>query len=451
MATPIVMPRLSETMTEGKIVKWNKKEGDEVQVGEALAEIETDKATLDLEAFEEGTLLKIRAAPGEKVPVGATVAIIGRKGEEVSLAEAAPPSRPEAPPPQAEPERPRPPAPPARAAIPSAPAVPPARPPAIPSAPPPPLARAAAPSAAAAPPTPEAVRAKASPLARRMAREAGIDLSRVRGTGPAGRVVARDVEEAARRPAAAPPAEAAAPRPAAVVPSMMEVPERPAEGLFDLSTMRQIIASRMSEAKREAPHFYLSVEVDMVTCTALRAELKAVGASVSFNDFVIKAAGFGLARVSEVNRSFEQGRLRQHGHIDVSMAVALPEGLMTPVIHDVDRLSLTQVASQARELAERARNKKLVPEEYQGGSVTVSNLGMYGMDTFLAILNPPQSVVLAIGQVSDRPAVVEGQLTVRKRMWVTLSGDHRVIDGATGARYLAEVKAALEHPMVWMA
>jgi pyruvate dehydrogenase E2 component (dihydrolipoamide acetyltransferase) len=283
-----------------------------------------------------------------------------------------------------------------------------------------------------------------------MARESGIALEELRGSGPGGRIVARDVEEASRRLAerpAPPPQPEAMPAPRPPVPALLQMPPRPAAGTIPLTGMRKGIATRMVESKREAPHFYLSVEVDMEALLSMREELKRIGAQVTINDLVLKAAGFGLLKVPEANRTFAGDSLQQLGTIDVAMAVALPEGLVSPVVHDIDRLGLAQLAAITRDLAERARSKRLKPEEYAGGSVTVSNLGMLGIDSFFAIINPPQPAILAVGTVSERPAVVEGEVRARKRTWLTLSGDHRVIDGATGARYLGEVKAALESPL----
>ena len=300
-------------------------------------------------------------------------------------------------------------------------------------------------------------RVKASPLAKKMASAGGLDLGTVKGSGPAGRIVAKDVQDALQRPAAAArPAAPAAASPAAekggkpTAPALLTMPARPEEGSLELSGMRKAIATRMVQAKQQVPHFYLTIDVDMEACTALRAELKELGSAVSLNDFVLKAAGFGLLKHPDMNRSFGGDHIQQLGSVDVGMAVAIPDGLITPVIRNIDRLPMSAVAAQSRQLAERARNRKLKPEEYTGGSVTVSNLGMFGIDSFLAIVNPPQSAILAVGTVSDKVVAHEGQVVVRKRMSITLSGDHRVIDGATGARYLQDVKAALEHPVALM-
>ena len=407
MATAIVMPKLSDTMTEGKILKWNKKEGDSISSGDALADVETDKATLELEAYEDGTLLKVVVPEGGSAPVGATVAVLGEKGEDISsLVTAAAEKVEEKPKPEGKPKE-------AQAKLAEMPRHPVRE---IPRA------------------TPRPGRLLASPLARRMARDSGVELSAVQGSGPGGRIVARDIKEAARRA----PARVAAPAPAA--PLLLELPARPAEARLELTGMRRVIAERMSQSKREAPHFYLSVDVDMEAADELRRELKSAGARVSLNDFMLKAAGFALLKVPEANRTFEGDHIRQIASVDVAMAVALP-----------DRLGLLGVGAVARDLAERARGKRLKPEEYTGGSVTVSNLGMLGIDSFLAIINPPQPAILAVGTVAERPAVVDGKVVARKRTWITLSGDHRVIDGAVGARYLGAVRDALERPLALMA
>jgi pyruvate dehydrogenase E2 component (dihydrolipoamide acetyltransferase) len=438
MASAVVMPRLSDTMTEGKIVKWHKKEGDAVKSGEPIADVETDKATLELECYDDGTLLKIVVAEGQSVRLGAPVAIIGKPGEDFSaLLAAAPAPQPQAP------------AAPAPALAPAPLPAPPAPRPAI--------------ASKAVDPTrhdvsvemtdliaPSSPKVKASPLARRIARESGIDLLGMEGTGPAGRIIARDVAQAQRRPIPAAATTLAAPPVPGPAP-LLAYPEPPLPGAHELSGMRKVVAARLGQAWASVPHFYLSAEVDMEACVALREELKALGVSLSLNDFVLKAAAVGLRRVPEVNRSYVNDTFEQHAHIDVGMAVALPEGLVTPVLRSADQLTLSQIAAQARDFAERARTKRLKPEEYSGGSVTVSNLGMFGVDSFFAIVNPPQSAILAVGKVAARPAVHQGRLVARQRMWLSLSGDHRAIDGALGARYLAAVKEALERPVALMA
>ncbi len=421
MATEIQLPALSPTMKEGKLLKWLKKEGDKVSSGDAIAEVETDKSNLEVEAFDDGVLLKILVPEGEVAQVGAPIAYLGQKGETVEAAAAAP--KPAAAPtalPVAKP-----------AAAPVA-AAPPPRP--APPAPPPSPRPAAAAQVVqlhreeAAP----AGRLRASPLAKRMAQQAGVDLGAVQGSGPQGRIVKRDVQAAMSEPA----------------PARRSLPGARAEPeVLALSSMRKLIAQRMAEVKPGVPHFYLSVDVDMEAVLALREEAKAAEVKVSVNDFIVKAAALALHQVPKVNVSLQGDRVLQFHTADVGIAVAIEDGLITPVIRDADFKSLGTIAAEARELAERARRKALKPEEYTGGSVTVSNLGMYGVDAFIAVINPPQASILAVGAVADRVVARDGHPVVRKTMSVTFSGDHRVVDGALGALYLQEVKVLLEHPV----
>ena len=392
MATAIQMPALSPTMKEGTITRWLKKEGDSVSSGEAVAECETDKANLEIEAYDEGVLLKIAVPEGHSAKVGAPIAYLGRKGEKV-----------EAPP----------------AAVPEIEA-PPAKPPPTPRVEERP---------------PVTGRLRASPLARKMARERGLDLAGIQGTGPQGRIVKRDIDAAARlAPAGAPPLAA-------------PLAGRRAPDVLPMSSMRRVIAQRLAEVKPGIPHFYLTVDVDMEAALTIREEARALQARVSVNDIVIKAAAVALRRTPGMNVSLQDERLLQFHNVDVSFAVAIDEGLITPVIQDADVKGLVAIAAETRELAARARKRTLRPEEYSGGSISVSNLGMYGVEQFVAVINPPQAAILAVGAVVDRPVVLEGQIAARKRMSVTLSGDHRVIDGALGAQYLQELKSLLEHPM----
>jgi pyruvate dehydrogenase E2 component (dihydrolipoamide acetyltransferase) len=428
MATAVFMSALSPTMTEGKIVKWKKKEGDPVKNAEIIAEVETDKAIMDLESPDDGVLLKIFVDAGTSVPVGGTIGAVGKAGEDVSgLAPAR--TKPVAMSPgsgngsRAEPP----------SAAPASPV----------SAPAPVIAVPAA--------TAPGARVRSSPLARRMARERGLDLSVLPGTGPGGRVVRRDIEQMlARGTTVTIPSlrSVAAPKPV-LAPSLVPA-ARQAEAYEPLSSMRKSIATRMVQAKRDVPHFYLTMDVDMERATEMRAQLKELGTGATLTDIIVKAAGYALLRIPEVNTQLDGERLHKLSGVDVGVAVAIDGGLITPVIRDVDRKSIAQIAAEAEELAERARNRRLKPEEYTGGSITVSNLGMYGIDQFVAIISPPQSAILAIGAAADRPVVIEGEVVVRKRMWVTLSGDHRVIDGAIGARYLQELKSALERPLALM-
>jgi len=400
MATAIQMPSLSPTMKEGKITKWLKKEGDKISSGDAIAEVETDKSNLEVEAFDDGFLVKVTVKEGESAPVGAPIAFIGEKGEKVEGAPA--PAAPKAEAPKAEAQ-------------------------VVPIRQPPPAPAAAAPSG----------RVFASPLAKKMAHDQGLDIKALHGSGPAGRIVKRDVEAAISK---APPAAARAP---AFVPVVgRQDPEK-----IPLSTMRKVIAQRMAEVKPGVPHFYLTVDVEMDAALKIREEAKALESKVSVNDIVIKAAAVALRRSPKMNRTFQGDHVLQHKNVDVGMAVAIEDGLITPVILDADQKTLSQISTESRELAERARRRALKPQEYTGGTIAISNLGMYGIDSFVAVINPPHASILAVGTVSDRAVVRDGQPAVRKMMSVTLSGDHRVIDGALGAEYLKELKALLEHPM----
>ncbi|MDY7225199.1 pyruvate dehydrogenase complex dihydrolipoamide acetyltransferase [Hyalangium rubrum] len=408
----VEMPSLSPTMKEGKIVKWLKKVGDKVSSGEAIAEVETDKSNLEIEAYDNGTLAKIVVGEGEMAQVGAPIAFIAGKGGKAaaSAPAAAPAPKAEAP----------------KAAAPAQ--------------------KAGGPSGA--PPRHEEKgtgaggRVRASPLAKRMARERGLDLAAMHGSGPLGRIVKRDVEEAlAQGGPAAQKAPAAAAR-AAATPGV-----RPEPQVVPISSMRKVIAQRMAEVKPGVPHFYLTVDVDMEAAMKIREEAKALESKVSVNDIIVKAAAIALRRYPKVNVSLQGDRILQYGTADVGIAVAIEDGLITPVIRDADQKGLSAISAESRELAERARKKALKPAEYTGGSLTVSNLGMYGIDQFVAVINPPQASILAVGAVADKAVVRDGQVTVRKTLTVTMSCDHRVIDGATGAEYLREFKTLLEHPM----
>ncbi|NVJ06687.1 pyruvate dehydrogenase complex dihydrolipoamide acetyltransferase [Myxococcus sp. AM001] len=408
MAIPIQMPNLSPTMTEGKIVKWLKKQGDKVSSGEAVAEVETDKSNLEIEAYDDGTLAEIVVGENQMAKVGAPIAYLTAKGAKAA------PSAPAAKP------------------APSAPA------PEKPAAPAP-----AAPKAAPAPAAPAQAggrRLRASPVAKKIAREKGLDLTQVSGSGPSGRVVKRDIEEAlARGPAAAPAAKKApAAQPAPGV--------RPEPTVVPLSSMRKVIAQRMTEVKPGVPHFYLTIEVDMEAASKVREEAKALDLKVSVNDLIVKAVAMAVRRYPKINVSLQGDKVVQFHSVDVGIAVALEEGLITPILRDADQKGLQAIASGVRELAERARKRALRPEEYTGGSITVSNLGMYGIDQFVAVINPPQASILAVGAVSEKAVVRDGQLAVRKMMTATLSCDHRVIDGAIGAEFLRELRGLLEHP-----
>ncbi len=416
MANAVLLPALSPTMAEGKITKWLKKEGESVSSGTAIAECETDKSNLEIESFEDGVLIKIVVGEGQSAPVGSPIAFIGKAGEKVDyvppVVQAPVPVAPAA----KAPEAPRP-----------APVV--AQAPAARPAPPP------APAPAA--PANGNGRLRASPLAKRMAKDVGVDLAQVTGSGPSGRIVKRDVEEALTRgPAPRAPAFPA------IAPGVRVEPEA-----LGLTQMRKVIAQRLTEVKPGVPHFYLTVEVEMDAALAIRAEAKALDTKISVNDVIVKAVAVALRRFPRLNQQFAGDRILQLHNVDVGVAVAIEDGLITPIVRDADQKGLAQISAEVRDLAERAKRRALKPEEYAGGSITVSNLGMFGIDSFVAVINPPHAAILAIGTVEPKAVVRDGQIVARQMMSVTLSGDHRVIDGAVGAEYLKELRALLEHPM----
>ena len=426
MATEVQLPALSPTMTEGKIVKWLKKEGDSISSGEAIAEVETDKSNLEVEAFDDGVLLKIIVPEGETGKVGAPIAVIGQKGEKVEASAA--PAKPAAAPAPA-PAAPTPAARPAPKPAPAGPAQ------VVP------IRRAEEAPA----PSEDNGRLRASPLAKRMAREEGLDLAGVQGSGPSGRIVKRDVEAAIGQAgqAAVAKAPATAPRPAPVaVPTF----GRREPDVIPISGMRKVIGQRMAEVKPGVPHFYVTVDIDMEEAVKVREQAKAAEVKISINDLIVKASALALRRPPKVNVSLQGDRILQFHTADVGIAVAIEDGLITPVIRDADQKSLGTIGAESRELAERARRKALKPEEYSGGSITVSNLGMFGVDSFIAVINPPQASIVAVGAVAEKAVVRDGKVVARKMMSATFSGDHRIVDGALGAQYLQELKALLEQP-----
>jgi pyruvate dehydrogenase E2 component (dihydrolipoamide acetyltransferase) len=476
MAQLLEMPKLSDTMKEGVLRRWQKKEGDKISPGEVVAEVETDKATMDFESFDEGVLLKLLVADGATVPVGGPIAIIGKPGEDISAALAEAEKRQKAAAPAATPSTP--------AATPSTPAATqPVTRATAPAGPKPTPQPAASKAPAAARPTqrPSAAvpangtsgKVLASPLARRLATDLGIDLRAVQGTGPGGRIVERDVQAAADGPATAPTSsgpEAEAETPAGAsgeetpradgsLPHPL-VPDRRAETrpataapstqdqLIPLSLMRKTIARRLVESKTQVPHFYLSADADMESAMSFREQVKEVhGAKLSVNDLIIKAAALALRRVPESNASFSDEGIIRHGRVDIGMAVAIEDGLVTPVIRNADLKTLGQIAGQAQELAARARERKLKPEEMTGATFSVSNLGMMGIREFAAIINPPEGAILAVGSIRKEPVVKNDQIVIGQRMTLTLSCDHRVVDGALGARLLAAIISILERPI----
>lgn len=457
MATKVHMEALSPTMEEGQVVKWYKAEGDEISSGDVLADIETDKATMELTARGEGTLLKVLVEEGGTAPVGQVIAVIGEEGEDISeLVEGAGEApKPDEPAPQATVEGARE----KQAAEATAEEAPAGE--AVAAAAEAPAGRegAAEGEAPGAPGTPaegvDGGRIKASPLARRLADEAGLDLASIEGSGPGGRVVKRDVEEARRAPRPEAPAAAAAGAPAGAPAeegwraAPVQVPEEEYEDV-GISQMRKTIARRLVESIGPVPHFFLTVEVDMGRVMEARkrvnALLEARGQKVSVNDFVLKATAAALRQHPEVNAHWHTDHIRRYHAVHVGVAVAVDEGLITPVIRNADRKGMVQISAELRELAGRARERKLKPEEYTGATFSVSNLGMFGIQEFTAVINPPEGGILAVGKVEEIAVVVEGEVVARPRMKVTMSCDHRVIDGATGARFLQTLQTMLEEP-----
>ena len=435
MITKVLMPKLSDAMETGKVIKWLKKEGDAVKGGDVIAEIETDKANVEIEAFGGGVLRKIMVGEGGQVPVGDMIGVIADPADDIGSVATAPSPRPAAaaPAPSAAPSTARPDPLPAMESYKSAPAT-----------------NAVVPMSAAPAQAPgRDGRVKASPLARKVAAQSGVDLRLLQGTGPGGRIVRRDVETAAAapRPAAA-PAAAAAPapsRPQFVIPqrSEAEFEDRP------LSAMRAIIAKRMPLSKAPVPHFYVTSEVSMDRAWVLRAELNELEGQpkVSVTDMVIKACALALLKNPGVNAQLQGQNLRVFNRAHIGIAVALDEGLITPVLRDCDVKPLAQIAVEARDLAERARGGKLRAQEFSGATFSVSNLGMYDVEEFSAIINPPEGAILAVGSVLEKPVAESGQLRVGRRMKMTISCDHRVMDGAMGARFLQDVKRLLEEPL----
>jgi pyruvate dehydrogenase E2 component (dihydrolipoamide acetyltransferase) len=435
----VLMPRLSDTMEEGVLSQWVKHEGDQVRKGDVLAVIETDKAAMDMEAYDEGVLTKILVAEGASVPIGTPIAVIG----EAAAAASAPPPVPAAG--KAE-----------RAVVPAlAPA-----PPAPPAGPPP------------------AARLPASPLARKLARERGIDLTTVSGSGPGGRIVRADIAQAARERGGAQPGpqpEAASTGPArpapgtlpaaplAVVtpssapsavappasPSPFTAPAADAEEI-PLTTVRRLTAQRLAASAREAPHFYLTVVAEVGDLLAFRAQAndrRGADVKVTVTDLLTRACATALAAHPEVNVSWDETRILRHRHVSIGIAVAIDDGLIVPVIRDADRKTLTEIAREAHDLTARARARKLTPDELSGGTFTISNLGMYGIRQFTAVINPPQAAILAVGEAVRQPVARGDQVTIATTMTLTLSIDHRAVDGATAARFLTRLRELIEQPL----
>jgi pyruvate dehydrogenase E2 component (dihydrolipoamide acetyltransferase) len=436
----IDMPKLSDTMTVGTLVKWLRKEGDAVKAGDMLAEVETDKATMELESFFTGTLIKIYAQAGSQVAIGAPLCAIGKAGESApDLGGAAPAAA--APAPVAAPATPAPA--PIAAPAPVAPA---------PVAPAPAAAPAAAPQASDLKPQTSDARLRISPLAKKIAADQKIDASRLTGSGPHGRIVKADVLAAAANPALLKSAAPAAAKAGATFTGGALAAKGPiqAERTVPVSTMRAVIAKRMVESTTTIPYIYLDIEIDAEPLLAIRAQLNTglekEGVKLSVNDFVLKACAEALRRVPAVNSSWEGNQIRYHGAAHVAFAVALEDGLITPVVRDCHLKSVFQISTEAKALGKKAKDKKLAPNDYTGGTFCVSNLGMMGIPKFTAIINPPNSAILAVGTTVAKPVVKNGQVVAGQTMTVTLSADHRVFDGAVGAQYLGALKDILEKP-----
>ncbi|MBN8959950.1 MAG: pyruvate dehydrogenase complex dihydrolipoamide acetyltransferase [Rhizobiales bacterium] len=456
MPINILMPALSPTMEKGNLAKWLKKEGDKVQSGDVIAEIETDKATMEVEAVDEGTIAKILVPEGTAdVPVNDVIAILAGDGEDVKAAASGGGAA------KAEAKAPAAPAPAPKAdAQPAAPAATP------PAAPAPQLASAAPPAAQSS----SGNRIFSSPLARRLAKDAGIELSRIGGTGPHGRVIARDVEAAKsgqglKAPAAA-PAPGATPATAApsIAPSMSDQQVRALfeEGSYEVvphDGMRRTIAQRLTQSMQTIPHFYLTMDCNLDKLLALREQANAAAPKdkdgkpaykLSVNDFVVKAMAVALQRVPDANVSWTDGGMLKHKHSDIGVAVAMPGGLITPIVRSAETLTLSVISNRMKDFAARARTRKLKPDEYQGGTSAVSNLGMFGIKDFTAVINPPHATILAVGTGEQRAIVRDGKVEVANMMSVTLSCDHRAVDGALGAELLGAFRQLIENPMTMM-
>ena len=433
------MPKLSPTMEEGQIARWLKKEGDKVSMGEPLAEIDTDKATMEMQALADGVLRKILVNEGQSAPLGQTIAVIGKEDEDItSLVSEAPAAA--APPKQEQPKQEQ-----AREEQPAPPPQPQAKAAAASAQPQQSSARVdngRAPQAAAS----DSGRMIVSPLAARMAAEAGIDLRSLQGSGPGGRIIKRDIEAAISQPKAAPAAPA---YPRAVEPG--QIPQVAASGYRDepASEIRKVIAKRLVTSLGPVPHFFLTTEIEMDRAAEMRKGINALDPDlkISINDIIIKVTAAALMQHPEVNASFQDKFIRYYEHADVGVAVAIEDGLITPVVRSADQKSLSEIAAEVRELAERARSRRLKPEEYTGASFSISNLGMFGIDEFTAVINPPEGAILAVGAMSAKPVVRDNEIVIRQMMRVTMSCDHRVIDGATGAKFLQTFKKILENPL----
>ncbi len=436
MATQVVMPKLSPTMEEGQLSRWLKKEGDKVSMGEPLAEIDTDKATMEMQSLANGVLLKILVNEGESAPLGDPIAIVGAEGEDISnlvgakkaANEESPSAKPKTEDAEEKEQEPK-----EVEAI------------------------ASRQAAASKEEKPKSVTTQSrddgrqliSPIAARMAAEAGINLKSLQGSGPGGRIVKRDVEDAISGKVQRIP----------TTPRLRAVPARPLEKVEvyapsayrdePASEMRRTIAKRLVTSLGPVPHFFLTTEIDMERAADLRRAINELypDAKISINDVIIKVAAAALIQHSQVNASFQEKNIRYYEHADIGVAVATENGLITPVVRSADLKSLPEIGAEVRELAERARARKLRPEEYTGATFSISNLGMFGIDEFTAVINPPEGAILAIGAMAPKPVVRDGQIVVRQIMRVTMSCDHRVVDGATGAQFLQTFKQVMENPL----
>ena len=462
MPVNILMPALSPTMEKGNLAKWLKKEGDKVKPGDVIAEIETDKATMEYEAVDEGTLAKIVVPEGTTdVPVKALIAVLAEEGEDVKAAAAAAGKGAAAKPPPPKPAGTAPSAPLGAAAAvhasPAAQAVPQARDPR--AAPPPPQARSSQREQRQETPVARPNRVFSSPLARRMARGAGIDLGRIQGSGPHGRIIARDVE------AAKSGRGIMAPAPPAAAPGVQAPADEKIRALFEPGSyeavphdnIRKVIARRLLEAKLTIPHFYLTLDCRIDKLLAAREEINAAAPKdkdgtpaykISVNDFVIKALALALQRVPDANVTWTEGAMLRHKHSDIGVAVSIPGGLITPVVRHAEQKSLSIISNEMKDFAARARARKLAPQEYQGGTSAVSNLGMYGIKDFYAIINPPHASILSIGAAEERAIARNGKIEAAHMMTVGLATDHRAVDGALGAVLLNAFKALIENPVM---
>lgn len=442
MPTNILMPALSPTMEKGNLAKWLKKEGDQVKSGDVIAEIETDKATMEVEAVDEGTLAKIIVPAGTAdVPVNQIIAVLAGEGEDVkaassSAASAVPPAKPQA-----------------QAAPPAAPAP---KPTPQPQAAPTP----AQPAMSAPAPAHDGNRVFSSPLARRLAKDAGIDVSRIQGSGPHGRVVARDVEAAQSGKGLKAPGAAPAAYVPPAGPSDQQVRALFEDGSYEViphDGMRRTIAQRLTQSTQTIPHFYLTMDCNIDKLMVAREEINASAPKdkegkpaykLSVNDFVIKALAIALQKIPNANVSWTEAGMLKHKHSDVGVAVAMPGGLITPIVRKAEMKSLSTISNEMKDFAARARARKLKPEEYQGGTTAVSNLGMYGIKDFTAVINPPHSTILAVGTGEQRAIVKNGKIEAATIMSVTMSCDHRAVDGALGAELIGAFKALIENPVM---